>query len=157
MSTILDIDSILDNTLDSTPDVPDYVTPGEGDYILSIPEAKIEKAKGKDGEFLRIKITHSVQATVQLANEKQLPVADGSLFTTTYMATEDGLAYFKKDAKKYLNVADVSGVPIRDILASLKDITDMPARIKIRTTPKDGGGVYENVNVTPMYPQEGAA
>lgn len=152
-NTLLNIDDLLDNTLDATPDVPDYVTPPAGDYLLDITEAAIEKYKSKDkGEGLRIKVTHAIASTVEVA--EGMPVADGSLFTTTYQATEDGLAYFKKDAKKYLNVPDVNGVSIRDILSSLKDIKAMPARIKVRKTKNDAGQEFENVNVQPMYPQE---
>lgn len=153
-NTILDIDSILDNTLDSTPDVPDYVTPPDGNYLLDINDALIEKFKGKESEGLRIKLTFAVAATVELAKDTELPVADGSLFNMTYQATEDGLAYFKKDAKKLMNVADVNGVSIRDILSNLKDVKGMPAQIKIRKSTGAQGQQYENVQVTPRYPVE---
>lgn len=153
--TILDIDSILDNTLDATPDVPDFATPPTGDYIISVTDAKIEKYKSKDeskGEGLRIKLTYSVDQTLQLVDDKELPVADGTLFTETYQATEDGLAFFKKSAKKLLNVTDVNGISIRDILASLVDVKGIKARIKLRKTTSNGRD-YENVQITPIYEQ----
>lgn len=148
-NTILDLDSILDSTLDTVPDVPDYVLPPEGAYRLGITDAKLDKYKTKEGsQGLRIKITHTVVATVKLSNEKDIPVADGSLFTETFQADEQGLGYFKKAAKKYLKVESLDGVSIRDIMAELTG-AEYDALIKIRKSSKDGKD-YENVQISPQ-------
>lgn len=159
-NTILDIDSILDETLDQTPDLPDYINPPAGDYRLGMNDAKIEKYKTKNEkqqeiEALRIKLTYAVNSTLQVAKDTDLPVADGTLFTETFQVTEDGKAYFKKQAKKILNVENLDGVKLRDIIETLKDQKDFPARIKVRNSVKNGV-TYENVNVIPMWAQEEA-
>lgn len=155
-NTILDIDSLLDDTLDHVEDVPDFVTPPEGDYLLSIPSAEIKKSDDQK-KAARIVLTYSVDSLVQISNAKDIPVAEGAMFTESFQATEEGLKYFKKQAKKLLNVEDITGVSMREILSSLAEVKQMPARIKINRTPKkdESGtvvGSYENVRITPTYP-----
>lgn len=148
-NTILDMDSILDGTLDTITEAPDFVTPPEGLYILQTKKAELEKYKSKDGakHGLRIKVLHTVVSTVELADTKELPVADGSMFSETFQADEQGLSYFKKAARKYLQVENLDGVSIRDILSSLEGSEPFDAKIKIRKTPNPAGGVYENVQI----------
>lgn len=150
MTTLLDMDSILDQTLDNVEDVPDYVTPPAGLYVLKINDAKIESYKNKKGEEgLRIKLVESIVATEDCGDE--VPPAAGSLFSETFQATEDGLKFFKKQAKRILNVEDISGVSIRDILDSLKNV-EYRAKVTIKRTPnKDGGDPYENIQVRPIH------
>lgn len=152
--TILDMDSILDQTLDTVPDIPDYVTPPTGLYMLSIEEAKLEKYNTKDKKAgLRLKVVHKIEETVET---EEMPVADGSLFSETFQATEEGLGYFKRAAKKYLGVESLDGVSIRDIIAELTQAAPFKARITIRKTPNPAGGMYENVQIRPVL-EEGAA
>lgn len=146
--TILDIDSLLDSNLASTEDVPDFVTPPAGSYMLSIKEAKTEKfeSKPKDGKpaikGLRLKVFYVVDQTI---DTKELPVADGSLFSESWMANEDGLKYFKKQAKAILNVKDLGDTSIRDILEGLSGV-QFKAAISIRKS-----GEFENVQVRPVH------
>ena len=147
MTTILDIDSILDSNLGSVEDVPDYVTPPEGLYILTIIKAEVDKYKNKEGtEGLRLKLTHRVDQTVET---EDIPVSDGSLFSETFQATDDGLKYFKKAAKKMLNVDDFESASIRDVLATLENHT-FKAKVTIRKS-ESNGKTYENVQVRPIH------
>lgn len=147
LNTVLDMDSILDMTLDSVKDVPDYVNPPSGAYTLSIEDAKFEIKKNKEGEKVgRFSVTYKVEETIELASDKELPVADGSLFSESFTYTEDGIAYLKKQAKKLLNVDSVDGVSLRDLLDSLKDLA--PFKAKIVTQEKNG---YINSRITPVY------
>jgi hypothetical protein len=149
MTTLLNIDALLDSTLDNTPDVPDYTNPPMGLYILGIPKAELETYTNKaKEENLRVKITYAVENTIETEG---MPVANGTLFTETFQATEDGLKYFKKQARKLLNVSDLNGVPMRDILASLTGVTGIKAKITIRVSKGDSGQEYENINVRPMF------
>ena len=149
MTTILDMDAMLDQTLDNVEDVADFVTPPAGNYVLGHESCAVDRYKSKDGsEGVRIKAQLKVVSTVELEGEA-LPVADGSLFSLTWQATEDGLKYFKKYAKQVLNVEDLDGVTLRDIMASVADVKEFNARVTIRRSPKEGGGEYENVQVRP--------
>lgn len=125
--TILDMDAMLDGTLDEVADVPDYVTPPAGTYVLAVEDVAIDKRKDKAGvEKPIINVTFKVVATIET---KEPPVSDGSLFSERFQYTEDGLAYFKRAAKSILNVADVSGASLRDIFATLKDVQQVNAVI----------------------------
>lgn len=155
-ATILDLDQLLDATLDGVEDIPDYLTPPTGLYKLSIIEAEIKAGKKADpakkqaAKAARIVITYKVDSTVETEG---MPVPDGSLFTEGMQGTEDGLKFFKKQARKLLNVESLDGVPIRGILDALKEVQLFDARITVRKSTGDQGQEYENVNVTPIWPE----
>lgn len=155
-ATILDLDALLDSTLDTVEDIPDYLNPPTGLYNLSIVDAEIKAGKKADpakkqaAKAARILITYKVEGTTETEG---IPVPDGSLFTEGMQGTEDGLKFFKKQARKLLNVDSLDGVSIRDILGSLKEIGVFDARIVLKETPGDNGRTYENVNVTPIWPE----
>ena len=147
ISTVLDLDSILDMTLDGVKDVPDYVNPPTGNYVLSIEDSKFEIKTNKDKEKVgRFSVTYKVEETIDLASDKELPVADGSLYSENFTYSEDGIAYLKKQAKKILNVESVDGVSLRDLLDSLKDVS--PFKAKLVTQEKNG---YINTRTTPVH------
>lgn len=154
-ATILDLDAMMDDTLDTIPDVPDYQNPPDGLYKLKTKEAKIEtyKTKAKDGKpettGTRIRLTTSVAATVEV-KEGELPVPDGTLFSETFQGTEEGLGYFKARAIKVLNVTDLKGVPLREILSGLAD-SEYDAKITTKKS-KVGDNEYENLNVRVIPP-----
>lgn len=152
-TTILDLDALLDSTLDGVVDVPDYLNPPTGNYVLSIIEAEIKAGKAAEGKEkakpARLVITYRVDSTKETDG---VPVPDGSLFTEGFQGTEQGLEFFKKQAKKLLNVEDLNGVSIRDILSSLKEVQNFDAVLtNKKTTSEDGKREYENVNVRPVF------
>lgn len=154
-STILDIDALLDATLDTVADMADYLNPPTGTYVLSITEAEIKPGKPADpakkqaAKAARIVVTYRVDQTTETDG---IPVPNNTLFTEGFQGTEEGLAFFKKQAKKLLNVEDLSGVVIREILEALKGVQQFNAVVKTTTTPSDDGKrEYENVNVRPVW------
>lgn len=157
-ATILDLDALLDESLDSIPDLPEYINPPDGNYRLRCKEAKIESYKGKPKngepakEGTRIRMTTEVVATVELAKDGA-PVADGTLFSETFQGTEEGLGFFKQRAIKVLNVADVKGVPLREILSSLEG-SEYDAKITTKVS-KVGDSTYENIQVRVIPPLQG--
>lgn len=150
-ATILDLDAMLDGTLDQIQAAPDYVTPPPGDYILSVEEAKLEKYKNKEQkEGIRIKIQYKVNQTVALSEHTEEPaVADGSMFNETFQYTEEGLPYFKKAAQSILNVKSLDGVSLRDIFDGLRG-QEFQARIGSKSSVKDGK-TYENATIRPVH------
>lgn len=153
--TILDLDSLLDSTLDNVADVPDYQIPPAGLYKLAVNKVEIDEYSTKKApteKQKRIKLEYKVVATVQLGDTKDLPVADGTLFSENFSANEDGLAFFKKQAKKVLNVSDLNGVSLRDVFASLQG-AEFDAKLTIKKSKsEDGSTEYENVRVAAMPP-----
>jgi hypothetical protein len=145
-NTILDMDALLDATLDNVADIPDFLNPPDGLYELAITEAEIKPGK-EAGKASRIVLTHKVVSTVDTDG---VPVPNGSLFQESFQGTEQGLGFFKKQAKKYMNVDDISGVSMREIIASLKGL-EYKARVTTKVTKNDAGKEYENVNVRPIW------
>lgn len=145
-ATLLDLDALMDTTLDAVANIPDYVTPPNGLYRLGITEAEIKPAK-EAGKAARIVITYKVIATIDCDD---VPVVDNSLFNEGFMGTQQGLEYFKKAAIKIMNVSDLDGVPLREILSGMKD-QEFDARITVKITKGEGGKEYENVQIRPIH------
>lgn len=150
--TILDLDAMMDIKMDEVETLPDFITPPAGNYVLQVKEAKVEKYNTKAEPNVgkqRIRVLYSVVKTEEVA-AGSIPVADGSLFSETFMATEDGIKYFKKAALGILSVTDFEDATIKDVMDGLKDV-EFKARITTRST-KDAatGNVYENITVRPV-------
>lgn len=150
----LDLGAMMEQSLDNIPDAPDFTNPPAGEYKLELKEAKIDNYSTKkepDVEKQRLKILYAVVATVSVAG-KEPPVPDGSMFSETFQATEEGLSYFKKRIKEVMNASDLAGVTLADMMASAKG-QQFDARITIRVTKGDNGQDYENVNIRVIPPK----
>lgn len=150
-ATILDLDAMMDMDMGEVETKPDYITPAAGTYILDIVKAEITKPKAKEGKEEkppRIVITYAIAETLECDDE---PFPNGSMFSEGFQATEDGLGYFKKQAGKLLNVSDMTGAKLRDILDGLQEVKGVKAIITIRKSKGDNGQEYENVNIRPVH------
>lgn len=146
-ATILDLNSMMNDSLDSIPDAPDFVTPPAGEYILSVKDSAIDKYETKKEpgvEKQRLKNTYVIDETLSTLNNEP-PVPNGSIFTETFMATEQGLGYFKKRIKEIMNAENVSGVTLADMMSSVKG-TQFKARLSIKKSTVNGQE-YENVQI----------
>ena len=153
-ATILDLDAMMDIEMDKVETLPDFVTPPAGLYHLEVVEAKTEKYTPKKStenpnpkESLRIKIIHKVVETLESVD---LPVKDGSLFSESFQATEEGIKFFKRQALNILNVKDFEGARLKDVMEGLKEAR-FEAKITIRKSANPAGGEYENVQVRPIH------
>ena len=127
-TTMLDLEGMLNESLDAIPEAPDFNNPPAGEYRLLCKDAAIDKYETKKEPGIqkqRLKITYSIIETISTATKEQ-PVPDGSLFTETFMATETGLSYFKKRIKEIMNVSDT---------------------IKKSPNPNDPENPYENIQI----------
>ncbi len=150
--TILDLEQMANDTLDSIPDAPDFVTPPAGEYSLTVKDAAIDKYKDKEGNAKqRLKITYIINETISLADQKEPPVPNESIFTETFMATEQGLGYFKKRVKEVMNLSDTAGVTLSDMMNSVKGV-QFKSRLTIKKTPNPKGGEYENIQMRVVKP-----
>ena len=151
----LDLGALMESgaTMDDIQAAPDYVTPPDGDYTIQVKEVSIEKYKSKEEpevEKQRIKILYSVVETKQLVSADEVPVANESLFSETFMATTQGLGYFKARAEKILN-ADLSGAQYAQIFDSMKGVI-VDARLSTKLSEgkkgtKNEGKKFENLNI----------
>jgi len=151
----LDLAALMDSSLDSVPEAPDYLTPPAGTYTIGVKDAAIESYEKEGDTIQRIRVTYVVEKTLELANAGEPPVPDNSMFSETFMGTQQGLGYFKKTAKGIMNVANLDGVSLGDIFSTMKG-SSFNTVIKIRTTPKKGSKteVYENVSLRIIPPTE---
>lgn len=149
----LDLGAMMEQSLDNIQEAPDFVTPPAGEYRLSLKESKVDKYKTKDEpdvEKQRIKNLYVVVATVSLASDSEPPVPDGSMFSETFTATEEGLGYFKKRMKAIMNVSDLAGVSLLDIMSSSVG-TEFDARLTIKKSISNGKE-YGNVQIRVVPP-----
>lgn len=152
-ATLLDLDSLLDAEVDKIENVPDFVTPPPGLYKLKVTNCEIkdfdEKEDGKKtgNKGKKIHIFYSVLETEAIDDDgKEIPVADGSLFSESFMGTEDGLKYFKKAASNILGIKEFEGAKIRDIIEGIKE-AEFRAKITHRITTNDKGAKFVNLTI----------
>lgn len=144
--TLLDLNAMMEETLDSVPDAPDYSNPPAGEYTLVVKDCKVGSYKPKaGGDAQRLRLTYAVEETKSVADGGS-PVPDGTMFTETFQATEQGLGYFKSRVKAIMGASDLLGVSLGDMLSSVKGAT-FDARITIKKSPNPAGGEYENVQI----------
>lgn len=126
-SSILDLEEILNSTLEGTVPAPSYETPPTGIYILSVVSAKLAKveAKGDKPESLRITTTFSVDATEETDGT---PVPDGSLFASRNNWNDQGKPYFLSFANNLLQ-SDTSTAPLGTVLGALEDLESIRCRV----------------------------
>lgn len=155
-ATLLDLDAVLDQSIDGVEDAPEYVTPPEGRYMLECKDAKIEEYKVTDKETkeevkrVRIKIVYGVVQTHELADAADEPVPANSMFTEQFMTNPQGLSYFKRQAKNILGEETIKGAKIGDILKELPQNHQFNAEVRIKSTKGSGenaGKTYQNVQV----------
>lgn len=151
----LDLGAMMEDSLDDIPEAPEFVIPPPGLYSLEIKEAKVETYQTKkepEVDKQRMKIIYGISETVAISGNEP-PVPDGSLISETFQGTREGLSYFKSKIKAIMNVSDLAGVSLKDMMESVKGAS-ISARITIRKSPNPEGGEYENVTVKVIPPKE---
>ena len=152
-NSILDLDSFLDEDMGAVETLPEYITPAPGVYLLRVKEAKIQQAKpakqGEEQKSPRMRITYEIVSTIQIEGNEP-PFPDGSLFTEGFQATEDGKKFFKRRAMSLLNVSDLAGAKLREVMDTLAG-TEVKAVVTISKSQGDNGKTYENINIRAVH------
>lgn len=145
-NTLLDLETMMGESLDAIPEAAGFENPPPGEYAITIMDAAVDKYIDKKGlSQQRIKIIYSVATTYSTASGEQ-PIPDGTLFSETFQGTTQGLGFFKKRAKELLYVSTTDGVTLADMMNSLKGVT-VNVRLNIKKTPKTGipGEFWDNL------------
>lgn len=151
-ATILDLDAMMDRKMNDVETIPDFINPPAGLYMLGVDKCAVEKYDAKDEsgnrtiKAQRIRVTYKVVQTIDHDQNEQ-PVADGTLFSQTFNATEQGLEYFKKAASVILDVEDFEEASIGDVIQGVTEAEPFCAKITIQTSKGEGNRVYENLRV----------
>ena len=97
--TLLDLESMADETLDEFQEAAEFINPPAGDYKLKSVSGKIAKFENDDGEKQSIRVIIGTVETLELASDEEPPVPDGSLFALSFQGTKEGLETFKREAR----------------------------------------------------------
>lgn len=142
----VDMDSLLNQSLDDIPDLPDFVNPREGAYRLHVDTVDLAK---EIGDTKAIQINYTVK---ELIEEKGTTTGDvvkpGDKFSELYfMSTAKGAAWTAGALKKLLQpVAERSGcVDLRATLVAFAGC-DVAAMIKHQKDREDKSKVYAKVS-----------
>jgi len=152
--TLLDLDSMVDEVLDDINETPDYCNPPAGDYKLISKDGKITKFEQDDGtEVQSIVITIAVVETLELVSDEEPPVADGSLFTTRFQGTVEGVGTFKKEIRKMSGLESTNGMSIGSAFELLESGLEFNGRIGYSTYKGRDGVIYTSLRMK-ILPQQ---
>lgn len=145
--TLLDLDSILEESVDNTTSAPDFVEPPNGKYKLSVKSVKLrqDEKKNKETGVMEKKASISaiivVEDTVEIV-DGEVPVPNGSIFSQRWQWTDDGKSYFKSFAEKVLGVEACKGASWKQIMEELPNKHSFNARVTVKKDDK-----YTNINL----------
>ena len=113
--TLLDLESMADETLDDFQEAAEFINPPAGDYKMKSVSGKIAKFEHDDGEKQSIRVIIGTVETLELASDEEPPVPDGSLFALSFKGTKEGLETFKREARKITGLESMDGMTLNDI------------------------------------------
>lgn len=155
-TTLLDLESMADETLDEFKEAAEYIQPPAGDYKLKTVGGKIAKFENDDGIKQSIRITIGIDETLELATDTEPPVPDGSLFTLNFQGTKDGLELFKREARKMANLENMDGMTLNDIFELFANELEFYGRVSYSKTKDELGNVknWLRLRIIPAPQQE---
>jgi hypothetical protein len=118
----LDLEKMIDEDLTDLGEAADYVDPPDGRYGFIVNKGEITKFENDDGESTQnIRLTYAIRETIELTNNNEPPVADGSYVTQKWAGTVEGVKRFKLQARKILGVENLDGSTLGQIFEALTD------------------------------------
>lgn len=145
----------LESSVDDVQEAPDFITPPTGAYAFGAMkwELKNYEASGEREASKAIRILFYIVKTLELSDERDTPVPDGSMFSIGYKCDENGLGRLKAFLNKLFGEDQTRGKSWNDLLLGLMAATDKDAdtcvhgKIVVTRKPKqDGDGFFENIN-----------
>lgn len=125
MSTLLNLDDMLGQSLETVQAAPDFVQLENGVYILTVKDTKAEKKASKDkakGDYILLTLQYEVAEVIE---QEGTPIKVGSLTSESFMFTEQGLPYFKGRVAQIAvanngSEEDVNGLSVKEALDAVK-------------------------------------
>lgn len=125
MSTLLNLDDMLGQSLETVQAAPDFVQLENGVYVLTVKETKAEKKASKDkakGDYILLTLQYEVAEVIE---QEGTPIKVGSLTSESFMFTEQGLPYFKGRVAQIAvanngSEEDVNGLSVKEALDAVK-------------------------------------
>ncbi len=128
MTTLLNLDDMLGQSLETVQAAPDFVQLENGVYVLSVKETKAEKKASKDktkGDYILLTLQYEVADVIE---QEGTPIKVGSLTSESFMFTEQGLPYFKGRIAQIAvanngSEEDVNGLSVKEALEAVKGMS----------------------------------
>lgn len=168
-TTLLDLDSLLDQNLAAVEAAPEYVTPDTGNYRLKLAKITVVQreakdkdkalAEGKPAAWGQMNFDYTIEAIHSVA-EGGLPVAAGSLFRESFNITEQGLPYLKGRIVDLVvaqggAAEDADSLGLRDVMNSFPDLgIEFDCHIKTETKKLDNGNDWTSSRLSQIKAAE---
>ena len=95
-STLLDLESLADESLEYIAEAPEFINPPAGDYTLRSVSGEIKSFENEDGTTKQsIRVVIAVKEALELVADEP-PVPEGSLFSLSFQGTKEGVGAFKR-------------------------------------------------------------
>ncbi len=140
MSDPVNIDDLMDMSLDDLKDLPAFEVPPVGHYKLNLSLA-FKEVNDKQC----IEASFEVQETMELGDPAAAPCAPGTKFSTLFqLANEFGQGAFKELMKPLVEGLSLAGLKVPAVVEKVQNVTIF-ATIKHRKDKNDKEKFYANV------------
>lgn len=131
-ATLLDLESLADESLEDIAEAPEYINPPAGDYILRSVSGEIRTYEEDDGTTKQsIRIVIAVKEALELVSDEP-PVPEGSLFSLSFQGTKEGLGAFKRELRKMTGLEVLQPMTLNEYFQMLETELEFRGRISYR-------------------------
>lgn len=164
--SILDLDAELSQSLSATEAAPDYVTPENGVYILTVKDTSAEKKdfkdkekarkEGKGDQFIQLKAVYTIDEVIE---QEGAPIKAGSMFSEQWVFGDPGTSYFKARVRDIAVATgakeeDIDGLSVKEALEAMKGLS-FKVNIKQNKRQVEGNEMI-NVRLNNVRPVDAA-
>jgi len=131
-ATLLDLESLADESLEDIAEAPEYINPPAGDYILRSVSGEIRTYEEDDGTKKQsIRVVLAVKEALELVSDEP-PVPEGSLFSLSFQGTKEGLGAFKRELRKMTGLEVLQPMTLNEYFQMLETELEFRGRISYR-------------------------
>ena len=131
-ATLLDLESLADESLEDIAEAPEYINPPAGDYILRSVSGEIRTYEEDDGAKKQsVRIVIAVKEALELVSDEP-PVPEGSLFSISFQGTKEGLGAFKRELRKMTGLEVLQPMTLNEYFEMLETELEFQGRISYR-------------------------
>jgi len=131
-ATLLDLESLADESLEDIAEAPEYINPPAGDYTLRSVSGEIRTYEEDDGTTRQsIRIVIAVKEALELVSDEP-PVPEGSLFSLSFRGTQEGLGVFKRELRKMTGLEVLQPMTLNEYFEMLETELEFQGRISYR-------------------------
>ena len=131
-ATLLDLESLADESLEDIAEAPEYINPPAGDYILRSVSGEIRTYEEDDGTTRQsVRVVIAVKEALELVSDEP-PVPEGSLFSLSFQGTKEGLGAFKRELRKMTGLEVLQPMTLNEYFQMLETELEFRGRISYR-------------------------